>query len=445
MDLALGLRAGPGKVLSFVGAGGKSAAIARLGQELKAVAPVLITTTTKLANSQTELADRHLILRRPEDLRGISNVLTSGGRLLVTGGASIDEPKWISPNRELLMEMVGMAKSAGAAVLVEADGARGRWLKAPAPHEPQIPAESDLVVPVAGLGALGRPLSEETVHRPQRVRELARLEPGQIIEPETFVRLLTSTRGALKGIPSTAEVRILLNQADTAALEGQARHIATQVLQERRVRAVAVAALADQDPLKRLQGRVGGVVLAAGESSRLGRPKQLVRWQGKPLVWHTVQAAKRGGCDPVCVVLGASAGAVKEGLAGEAVRFVENPDWERGLSSSLRVGLAELAPEVEGILFLLADMPLVGAPLVGALIEAHANSLAPIVATRADGKLVNPALFDRVTFDALSALRGDAGGRQLFGRFACRAVEGGSEVLFDVDTPDDLAKLEGLR
>jgi molybdenum cofactor cytidylyltransferase len=415
-----------------------------MGQELKAVAPVLITTTTKLAISQTELADRHLILRRSEDLRGILDALTSGERLLVTGGPAGDEPKWVAPERNLLWEMLALAKSAGAVILVEADGARGRSLKAPAAHEPQIPAVSDLVVPVAGLGALGRPLSEEAVHRPERVRELTGLETGELIQPETFVRLLTSTHGALKGIPSTAEVRILVNQADTPALEGQAQEIASRVLRERRVRAVAIAALADQEPLKRLQGRVGGVVLAAGGSSRLGRVKQLVRWQGRPLVWHAVQAAMQGGCDRVCVVLGANGQAIKESLVGEAVRFVQNPEWESGLSSSIRVGLAELAAEVEAILFLLADMPLVGAPLVGALIEAHATSLAPIVATRVDAQLVNPALFDRATFDALSGLQGDAGGRQLFGRFACRAVEGDAEVLFDVDTPEDLARLEEL-
>lgn len=444
MNLAPGLRIGPGMVISFVGAGGKSAAITRLERELARTTPVLITTTTKLAHSQEGMAERHITLRRREDLESIASGLASGKSLLVTGGTSEEQPKWIAPGRRLLSAALRMGVSAGAVVLVEADGARGRWLKAPAEHEPQIPEGSDLVVPVAGLGALGTAMGEESVHRPGRVGEVTGLEEGEIIREEHMVRLLSSRRGALKGIPRGAEVRILLNQADTPERVIQARAIALSLLAAERVRAVAIASLAGEDPLKRVQGRVGGIVLAAGGSTRLGRPKQLVRWHGESLAWHAVRAAKGGGCDPVCVVLGANGGSVRESLRGQSVKFVKNADWPSGLSTSLRAGLTALESNVEAVTFLLADMPLVDANLIGALAEAHATSLAPIVATQAEGQLVNPALFDRVTFEALHSLQGDSGGRQLFDRFRHRTVPGDSGILLDVDTPEDLARLGQL-
>lgn len=411
---------------------------------LGAEAPVLITTSTKLGASQISLAQAHLPLRDNHDLEAVRHRLESMGTCLVTGGPAREQGKLRGPERGLLGAVIELGRSAGAYILVEADGARGRPLKAPAAHEPQIPPDSDLVVPVAGLAALDRPLTGEHVHRPDIVSDLVGLERGALIKEEHFVRALTSTRGALKGVPSGAEVRVLLNQADTPAWVGRGVEIATGVLEAPRVRAVCIASLAADSPLIRVQGRVAGIVLAAGGSSRLEQPKQLVEWRGETLVRHAARAALDGGCDPVVVVLGAQAEVIGDAVDGLGVDRVENPEWKSGLSSSLRAGLSAAEAGVEAALFILTDMPLVDARLVGALIEEHARSLAPIVATRAGDQLTNPALFDRSTFPDLHAIRGDVGGRRLFQDYSVRGVRWEPQVLFDLDTPEDLRRLRRI-
>jgi len=93
------------------------------------------------------------------------------------------------------------------------------------------------------------------------------------------------------------------------------------------------------------------------------------------------------------------------------VRVVKNPDWDAGMSTSVRAGLAAVEGEAEGVVFLLADMPLVDGALVRALVETHRRSLAPIVAPRAGGRWGNPALFDRATFPSLDDWRRLESGR----------------------------------
>ena len=111
------------------------------------------------------------------------------------------------------------------------------------------------------------------------------------------------------------------------------------------------------------------VVLAAGSASRMGRPKQVLLFQGEALVARAVQAASASGCDPVIVVLGAHAAAVREVLDSKRVTLVENLRWETGLSSSIRAGLAAIGG-ADNVLLLLADQPYVTGDLVRRLRKA---------------------------------------------------------------------------
>jgi probable selenium-dependent hydroxylase accessory protein YqeC len=117
-------------------------------------------------------------------------------------------------------------------VLVKADGARTRLLKAPNGREPQIPASADTVVPVASVGAVGEPLTAEAVHRPERVAAIADAAVGDEITPELVGRVLAHERGGLKGTPDGATAIPLVNAVDDADDEATAREIA-RVVHER--------------------------------------------------------------------------------------------------------------------------------------------------------------------------------------------------------------------
>jgi molybdenum cofactor cytidylyltransferase len=186
-------------------------------------------------------------------------------------------------------------------------------------------------------------------------------------------------------------------------------------------------------------------VLAAGSASRFGEPKQLLEWEGEPLVRKAARAALEAGFKPVRVVTGYYADQVSQALEGLPVEIVYNPDWQAGQSTSLKAGLSDLPAHTGSAVFLLADMPYVESALLRALWDLHAETMAPIVAPRAEGRRGNPVLFDRSTFPDLSAVTGDMGGRSLFGQdspyeAAWLDVEDPDQLL-DLDTRADLEKL----
>ncbi len=197
----------------------------------------------------------------------------------------------------------------------------------------------------------------------------------------------------------------------------------------------------------RLQAECSGVILAAGTSSRFAgasEPKQLLELDGRPLLRRVAEAALGSRLAEVVAVLGHAADRVAGALSGLEVRTVENPDYRRGQSTSVRAGLASVAPAARAVLFLPADQPLVSSRLIDRLIEtweAGAGIAVPVCA----GERGAPVLFDRAFFAELAALEGDAGGRRLLPRHPDEIVEVEVEdpaELADVDTVDDLRRLE---
>ena len=193
------------------------------------------------------------------------------------------------------------------------------------------------------------------------------------------------------------------------------------------------------------------MILAAGGSARMGRPKQLIEYEGQPLVARAATAARDAGADPVVVVLGAHAGEigpVLEGLAGVTVAL--NPAWESGLASSLSAGLrAALRDDGwDGALVTLADQPYIGADVLRRLITAfHGGSR--LVASGYQGVPGVPALFGREYAPELLTLTGDSGaGPWLRKRISELAIIPLDAALLDLDTPADAARLArrpGLR
>jgi molybdenum cofactor cytidylyltransferase len=190
---------------------------------------------------------------------------------------------------------------------------------------------------------------------------------------------------------------------------------------------------------------IAGLVLAAGASSRFGGHKLLARIGGTPLVRGVVEQAVCCALDPVFVVVGREAEAVREALAGLPVEIVQNPEFERGLSTSIRRGMAALPAEVEAVVILLADQPLPSPVVVTRLAEAFRTSERPIVVPLYAGERGNPVLFGASMFPELLRLTGDSGARGLIASDPARV----EPVPFDfppppdIDTPEDYQRLLG--
>ncbi|GAA3153417.1 nucleotidyltransferase family protein [Planomonospora alba] len=188
-------------------------------------------------------------------------------------------------------------------------------------------------------------------------------------------------------------------------------------------------------------GGCAGLLLAAGEGSRLGVPKALLEFGGERLVDRGVRALHGGGCHPVVVVLGAAAAQVRGAVA------VHHPGWRRGLGSSLRAGLDVLPPEAGHVVVALVDQPFVGAEVVGRLVRAARDGARVAVATYG-GARRNPVLIAREHFAEVARLAvGDAGARPFLRAHPELVVEVPCDGLgdpADIDTPADLAKLSAL-
>ncbi len=436
MRLSRALRVSRGDVVALVGAGGKSTALFRLAEELSAAGwRVAITTTTHLAVDQLALAPAVLRATDPGWEIELEPMLNRHGRVLVITGAA-DEPGKV---RGLLAEdCARLARHPAVDVLlVEADGARRRLLKAPAPHEPVIPPEATLVVIVAGLSAIGHPLSARAVHRPERFAALSGLTVGSSITPDAVARVILHPEGGLRRIPAGARAVALLTRADTPERLAYGRAVARQVLSRPGIDEVLLAELTAGEPVIEAHGRVAGIVLAAGGSTRFGRPKLLLPWGQTTLIEHVLARSQAIGLDQLLVVVGAAAEQIKKGVANRA-KIVYNVDWVAGQSSSLRAGLQALPSCIAATLFILADQPDLQPGVVQALITRWRSTRAPIVVPRYRGQRGNPVLFDRTTFPELMALQGDIGGRALITRYGEQVawVDVDAPLPFDIDTPE---------
>ncbi len=189
-----------------------------------------------------------------------------------------------------------------------------------------------------------------------------------------------------------------------------------------------------------MEAEIGAIVLAAGSSSRMGRPKQLLPIGGQPMVRRVTESMCETSLAQVVVVVGAHAEAVTAALAGLSVDIVANEDWAAGMSTSVRAGLGALRPEIQAALIALADQPALTPDLLRTLVARHQSSGAPITAPFYQGQRGNPVLFDRQLFPELLAVEGDRGGRALFARYQGqieRVEVDDPAVIQDIDTIED--------
>lgn len=191
---------------------------------------------------------------------------------------------------------------------------------------------------------------------------------------------------------------------------------------------------------------IAAILLAAGASRRLGRPKQLLKLDGETLLGRAIRLATEAGAAPVIAVLGAHREAIFEAVEFGGAQAVVNDEWEQGMSSSIRRGLKALekcGDEVTGALLMSCDQPRLTVDRLRALMAVFAEQDAPVIVASAYGGIEGvPAVFPASVFPDLMALTGDKGARALIDSAPCAVIAlpfDGGEV--DIDLPSDLAEL----
>lgn len=184
---------------------------------------------------------------------------------------------------------------------------------------------------------------------------------------------------------------------------------------------------------------IGAIVLAAGGSSRLGAPKQLVEFRGETLIRRAAKAALESVCDRVVVVVGSRE--MRREIDDLPVCVVENENWRRGISSSIRAGLAQISSQ-DGVIITLCDQPFMTARVLNELISTHCKTRCPIIASTYGTTRGVPAFFAPELFDELVSLTEDEGARRIIASHPEKvATVEFPQGAIDIDTLEDYKHL----
>lgn len=193
--------------------------------------------------------------------------------------------------------------------------------------------------------------------------------------------------------------------------------------------------------------KTGLIILAAGSSSRLGRPKQLLEFQSKKLIQRAIEEAQKSSSESWVVVLGWNPELIKTGFDSETVSYVINENWEEGMASSMQTGLRFLMEKdgINQVILMLCDQPFVNHKLLDSLIVEKESSGKGIVASFYSGTLGVPAIFDQKYFQELLNLKGSEGAKKVI-------LENSEDTIplnfplgaLDIDTEEDFRRLEKI-
>ncbi|MCR1899283.1 selenium cofactor biosynthesis protein YqeC [Irregularibacter muris] len=244
-------------IISLVGGGGKSTTMYRFAQELSQKGKkVLVTTTTHLALPKDNEVEKLVI--QPDYLKAIEELHSCFEKHFIVGLATTkvreDKIKGIS------VDWVGKIKEENIAdvILVEADGANRKPFKAHASHEPALPEKSDVVIIVVGIDALGKPITEQYVHRPKNILNILHLgeeEQDTILTKEMMAEVILHKKGLLKKVEQESKVFVLINKIDEKSI-GQAEELAQIILSRDHPKNFKILLGQVQNPLNPILQRV---------------------------------------------------------------------------------------------------------------------------------------------------------------------------------------------
>ena len=435
---ALGVQRG--EVVAFIGAGGKTSALVRLGEELRADGwRVLATTTTRIAEDELEFFPCAIPLELVETPQQLSALLTEHGLVFLYDRLWGGKAMGLSP--QTVSGLVDTLDS--DAILVEADGSRRYPLKAPYDHEPVVPMETTLAVPVAGMNALGKPFNSKTVYNVEKIVERYGFPLEKPIQAAWIAQIVRDETLGLQGIPEGIRTVPLLNRVKKGLIYRlKARRAAQLILQQERVHAVIMGQVKkDESPVVEVQRRIAAIVLAGGLSRRMGQSKPLLPWGNQTVIEAIVRRIMPLRLNDVVVVTGYRSADVKAVLKDSGARTVHNRRFASGeMLSSLQAGLSALDDSISACIVFLGDQPQISARLVHQVMTAYAEGQGGIVAPSFMNRRGHPILIDRRYWRDLLDLPDGGAPRDVINANSddiAYVVTDDESILRDMDTPEE--------
>ncbi len=427
-----------GDVVAFIGGGGKTSTLLNLGHELaEAGWRVTATTTTQIEADQLQLFPHAITLAK--GAVAISSALNQHRFVFLHD--EIRDNHVYGPPTDYISRLLDSVDS--DVLLIEADNARGLPLKAPYDHEPVIPPETSLVVPIASLSVLGQVLDEDHVYNAQAIVERYGFGVGARVKSPWVAQVLRDEELGLRGVPDKARVIALLNQAPAQGyLRGRARLIARLVLRSQRVQGVAIGSVRSANPISEVQRSIGAIVLAAGMSKRMGQHKILMPWTShKTIIEQIIEQLVLAHVDNITVVTGHRAGEVRKLATRMGVDVVHNANYQTGeMLSSLKAGLEAMPAHISAAMVVLGDQPRIQPRVINQVMMAYAEGKGKIVAPSFQMRRGHPILIDRRFWSEILSLPDDGAPRDVINKHSDQIAYinvDTDSVLHDVDTPED--------
>jgi molybdenum cofactor cytidylyltransferase len=195
-----------------------------------------------------------------------------------------------------------------------------------------------------------------------------------------------------------------------------------------------------------MEKRIGAIILAAGEGKRFGGSKMLLQLpDSKSLVRHVVDIVTGVSFDRVFVITGKDSSRIEKELISSPVVLMKNPQWELGMSTSIKLGINSLAPFHDACMIVLGDQPFITAGLLEKLLETYYSCRCQVVYPEVNGRQTNPVLLDKSTFASLLTIEGDIGARKMLSSFSFQPLQWEDErLLIDIDTDNDFERVKSL-
>lgn len=444
LSLLSALRVKPPLVIAFIGGGGKTSLMRILAQEMINLGhKVLLTTTTKIypypGLPHMYIDDSADIIKHLKKHFALNDIIVLGER----PGA---DHKITGIDKDLIQVLYNNLQ---VSILVEADGSRGKPLKGYADHEPVLPTCADLILPVIGADALGKTVDSTTVHRPELFcRIIGTISAKPKLINETVLAKTYDYMAQLGFVQSPkAKIIFILNKYDLIGNPADTLDLARLLIKNRGTR-LLVTENDENNPVKvnlplqvnNIPVKVACIILAAGQSVRMGKDKLALPFNESTILEETVKQILKTGFDKIIMVTKPDSH-WKKVFANQNICIVENPDFKMGQASSIIAGLNEVDPEIQGVLFALGDQPLIKSSSYKSLIQSYQSNLKPVTYPLHGGKRGNPVIFDRSLWPLLAELKNDQGGRTVIKKLKADAFNpvktSDAAVLIDIDTPED--------
>ncbi len=412
-----------GDVAAFVGAGGKTSLMVGLGYELAESGwRVLATATTAIPAEQLSLYPH--AMRYDSGAEAISQALGEYQFVFLYDKSTWQKGVVSGPREDWARELLDSVDS--DVLLVEADRSDGMPFKAPFENEPWIPPETSLVVPIASLAALGKPLDDAHIYNPAAMVDQYGFVQNSPVKSPWLAQVLRDADLGLKNVPEQARVVLFLNRTpERGYLHGRARMIARLSLQNPRIQAVAIGSVRGAEPVHEVQRAVGAIVLASGESSGKHPPSMLLSaGGGKTILAHVTEQLIRSRIAPICVAAARWAREARAAVKPLGVKVVTSRarasaprrtnrgngafDTENDrlalphllhlngeALSALKAGLRAMPAHIAAVLVVSGDHPRLQPKVLYQLLSSYARGAEDLLVPRYQASLGQPILIGR--------------------------------------------------